>query len=206
MKIPALKLVPPAAVIRTVTPRRHANTHYRSREYLTDAEVNRLIKAAAKNRHGHRDATMVLTAFRHGLRAKELVELRWDAVDFNTATLHVARAKQGAESLHPIRGDEMRALRKLQREQASPSPFAFVSERGTPFTPAGFARKVERAGVEAKLGFQCHAHMLRHGCGFHLANNGADTRAIQDYLGHKNIAHTVRYTALTSNRFRDFFK
>ena len=142
-----LKLVAPATVNRTVTPRRRPNAELRTREYLTEAEVERLIEAAKGNRWGHRDATMVLVAYRHGLRAAELVDLRWDQVDFNTATLHVRRVKQGTPSTHPILGDEMRALRRLQREQEPKSPFVFTSERGAPFTTAGFARMIERAGM-----------------------------------------------------------
>ena len=135
---------------------------------------------------------MILIAYRHGLRVSELVDLRWDQIDFTTATLHVRRVKKGSPSTHPILGDELRALRRLQREQEPKSPFVFTSERGSPFTTAGFARMVERAGVEAKLGFKAHPHMLRHACCF-APNAGHDTRALQAYLGHKNIQHTVRY-------------
>jgi site-specific recombinase XerD len=103
-------------------------------------------------------------------------------------------------------GDELRALRRLQREQDSKSPFVFTSERGVPFTTAGFARMIERAGAKAKLGFKAHPHMLRHACGYKLANDGHDTRALQAYLGHKNIQHTVRYTELSPNRFKDFWR
>jgi integrase len=102
-------------------------------------------------------------------------------------------------------GDEIRALRRLQRESA-PGPFLFVSERGAPFTPAGFAKLVERAGAEAGFDFKAHPQMLRHGCGFALANAGHDTRALQAYLGHRNIQHTVRYTELAPNRFKDFWR
>ena len=112
------------------------------------------MEAAKGNRWGLRDATMVLVAYRHGLRSSELVDLRWDQVDFETATLHVRRVKKGTPSTHPILGDELRALRRLQREQAPKSPFVFTSERGAPFTTAGFARMVERAGSEAKLGLR----------------------------------------------------
>ena len=112
----------------------------------------------------HRDATMILVAYRHGLRASELVDLRWDQFDFDTANLSVRRAKKGSPSTHPIRGDELRALRKLQREQEPKSPFVFASERGSPFTTAGFARMVERAGMAAELDFKAHPHMLRHAC------------------------------------------
>jgi integrase len=117
-----LKLVTPAIVKRTVTPRRLPNGKLRTREYMTEAEVERLMKAAGRNRHGHRDATMVLVAYRHGLRASELVDLRWSQVEFGTAALHVRRVKQGTPSTHPILGDELRALRRLQREQEPRSP------------------------------------------------------------------------------------
>jgi integrase len=149
---------------------------------------------------------MVLVAYRHGLRASELTDLRWEQVDFRTATLHVRRVKQGTPSTHPILGDELRALRLLQREQEPRSPFVFTSERGAPFTTAGFARMVERAGKAAKLTFKPHPHMLRHACGFALANRGHDTRALQAYLGHRNIQHTVRYTELSPTRFKNFWR
>jgi integrase len=201
-----LKLVTPTIVNRTVTPTRLPNADLRTREYLTEAEVERLISAARNNRWGHRDATMILVAYRHGLRVSELVDLRWDQVDFRTAALHVRRVKQGTPSTHPIIGDELRALRRLQREQEPKSAFVFTSERGVPFGTAGFARIVERAGSEARLGFKAHPHMLRHACGYALANRGHDTRALQAYLGHRNIQHTVRYTELSPTRFRDFWR
>ena len=201
-----LKLVTPATVNRTVRPKRPPNSELRTREYLTEAEVERLMKAATRNRWGHRDSAMVLVAYRHGLRVSELVDLRWEQVEFRTATLHVRRVKQGTPSTHPVLGDELRALRRLQREQEPKSPFVFTSERGAPFSPAGFARMVERAGVEAKLGFKPHPHMLRHACGYTLANKGHDTRALQAYLGHRNIQHTVRYTELSPTRFKEFWR
>ncbi|MCC8953124.1 tyrosine-type recombinase/integrase [Bradyrhizobium sp. Pear77] len=187
-------------------PLRRKNAELRTREYLTDDEVQSLMQAAKANRQGHRDATMILMAYRHGFRASELTDLRWDQIGFTSASLHVRRVKQGTPSTHPILGDELRALRKLQREQEPESQFVFTSERGTPFTTAGFARMVERAGTEAKLGFKAHPHMLRHACGYALANKGNDTRSLQAYLGHKNIQHTVRYTELSPARFRDFWR
>jgi len=149
---------------------------------------------------------MVLVANSHGLRASEMVDLRWDQVDFKTGVLHVRRVKQGAPSTHPILGDELRAPRRLQREQEPKSPFVFTSERCSPFTTAGFARMIERAGKVAKLAFKAHPHMLRHACGFMLANKGHDTRALQAHLGHRNIQHTVRYTEMSPTRFRDFWR
>jgi site-specific recombinase XerD len=201
-----LRLVAPAITNRTVTPKRPPNRQLRTREYLTEAEVERLMEAAKANRWGHRDSTMLLVAYRHGLRAAELVDLRWDQVEFRTASLHVRRVKHGSPSTHPILGDELRALRRLQREQDPKSPFVFTSERGAPFSTAGFARMIERVSREAKLSFKAHPHMLRHACGYALANKGHDTRALQAYLGHRNIQHTVQYTELTPTRFKNFWR
>ena len=177
------------------------------REYLTEKEVSQLCDAArARGRWGHRDATMILLAYRHGFRPAELVDLQWQQIEFASAALHVRRVKRGTPSTHPILGDELRALRRLRREQKPKSLFVFTSERGAPFTTAGFARMVERAGAEARLGFKAHPHMLRHACGYALADRGHDTRALQAYLGHRNIQHTVRYTELSPTRFKDFWR
>jgi len=206
---PHLALVTPGSNYGTVGPRppaRQRNADVRAREYLTGAEIDRLIITAKKNRHGHRNATMILVAYRHGLRVSELVTLRWEAVDFNQGQLHVNRAKNGSPAVHLIPGRELRALRQLQREQDPASPFVFTSERGAPLTSAGFRKLIARLGVAAQFKFLVHPHMLRHACGFKLANEGHDTRSLQAYLGHKNIHHTVRYTELTSARFKDFWK
>jgi integrase len=200
-----LRLVAPTTENRTVTPKRLPNSKLRTREYLTDAEVEKLIKATADNRHSHRDALMVLLAYRHGLRAAEVVDLRWEQIDFKTASLHVCRVKNGTPATHPLTGREMRELRRHQRE-TPPSPFVFVSERGAPLTPVGFSRMIERAGSAADLGVKAHAHMLRHACGFKLAKDGVDTRALQAYLGHRNIQNTTRYTALAPDRFKGFWR
>jgi type 1 fimbriae regulatory protein FimB/type 1 fimbriae regulatory protein FimE len=198
----ALKLVSPTAEKRTIpTPRRLPNAELRTREYLTKAEVEQLMAAARKNREGARDATMILVAFRHGLRASELTDLRWDQVDFGQGVLHVRRVKNGSASTHPLDGEELRALRRLRRESPE-SPFVFVSMRGAPFTVSGFRRLVERAGQDAGLEIKVHPHMLRHACGFILANRGVDTRTLQAYLGHRNIQHTVKYTELSASRFK----
>jgi integrase len=149
---------------------------------------------------------MVLLAFRHGLRASELVDLRWEQVDLENAILHVRRVKQGTPATHPLTGRELRALRRLQREQRSKSPFVFVSERGAPFSKRGFQAVVERAARAAGFEMKIHPHMLRHSCGYKLANDGIDTRTIQSYLGHKSIQHTVRYTELAPTRFKSLFR
>jgi integrase len=199
-----LKLVAPSIKKPTVMPKRAKNSDLRTREYLTQQEIETLMAAARKNRYGHRDATMILIAFRHGLRASEVADLRWDQVDFNSGVLHIRRVKQGTPSVHPVNGSEMRALRRLLRE-SDRSPFMFITERGAPFTTAGFARMMERAAKSGGLGIKVHPHMLRHACGFALANAGHDTRALQAYLGHKNIQHTVHYTELAPDRFKNFW-
>ena len=199
-----LKLVSPATEKRTVTPLRRPNSELRPREHLTEREVEKLIEAARRNRWAQRDSTMILIAFRHGLRVSELCGLQWSDVEFETGTLHLRRAKGGATATHPLLGDELRALRSLKRD--AKSPFIFVSERNAPFTVSGFAKLVERAGVEAKLPFKAHPHQLRHACGYALANRGTDTRTLQAYLGHRSIQSTVRYTELAPGRFKNLWR
>jgi len=154
--------------------------------------------ARKHGRHGHRDATMILVAYRHGLRASEVCDLQWHQIELSEGCLHVRRVKNGTPSAHPIRGDEMRALRKLRRENLADA-YVFVSERGGPISPIGL-------GEAAKMPSRIHPHMLRHACGYKLANDGHDTRALQHYLGHKNIQHTVRYTELAVDRFKNFWR
>jgi type 1 fimbriae regulatory protein FimB/type 1 fimbriae regulatory protein FimE len=178
----------------------------RSREYLTGTEIDQLIKTARTTRNGHRDATLILVAYRHGLRVSELCNLEWAQIDFNAATMYVRRAKYGTASQHPIRGDELRALRRLQREQDYKSAFVFGSEHGGPFTPDAMNRHIKRIGKKAGLSFPIHAHMLRHSCGYALINNGGDVRAIQAYLGHRSLETTVLYTQLSPNAFKDFWR
>jgi type 1 fimbriae regulatory protein FimB/type 1 fimbriae regulatory protein FimE len=200
-----LRVIEPSNVFRSVAPGRQSNADLRPREYLTVTEVDRLMKAARDGRYGHRDATLILIAFRHGLRATEIADLEWSQVEFGrNAALHVRRAKNGKPSVHPLRGDELRALRELRRQ--TEGGFVFETERGGPFTPDAVNRLVKTIGKRAKLGFSVHAHMLRHACGFALANAGHDTRAIQDWLGHRSIQHTVRYTELSPTRFKDFWR
>jgi len=175
----------------------------RSREHLTPDEVDALIKAAKGNRYAQRDSLMIMMAYRHGLRCRELRDLEWTQVDFKAANLHVNRRKNGSEATHPIQGDELRPLRQLRRDNPH-SRFIFITERGAPFSTNGFASLVARAGEAANLGFKVHPHMLRHACGFRLANDRQPTRNIQAYLGHKNIQHTVKYTALSPAQFNDF--
>jgi integrase len=201
-----LEFMPPRSENRTVMPDRPLNSELRTREYLTKGEIEKLRKTARKGRHGQRDDTLLLIAFRHGLRAVEIANLEWSQVEWGrNATLHVHRVKNGKPSQHPLQGDEIRALRELQRN-APASKFVFETERKTPFTPDGINMLVKRLGERAELSLPIHAHMLRHSCGHALANAGHDTRAIQDWLGHRAIQHTVRYTELAPARFRDFWR
>ena len=200
-----LRIVDPRNNFRSV-PVRPPNSELRSREYLTPAEVERLTKAARNGRNGHRDATLILIAFRHGLRAVEICDLEWSQVEFGrSASLHVRRAKNGKASVHPLRGDEIRALRELRR-QFPDSGYVFATERGGPFTSDAVNRLIKRISERAGFGFLVHTHMLRHACGFALANAGHDTRAIQDWLGHRAIQHTVKYTELAPTRFKNFWR
>ena len=195
-----------AAFSAKFPPAKPKNTDRRAREYLTPAEVTQLMRAARHvGRHGHRDATLILLMYRHGLRVSEVTSLRWDAIDWKTALVHVRRLKQGVAATHPLHGPELRALRKLHH--ATPErTYVFLSERGSPLSDRTIRHIMLRAGLDAQLPFPVHPHMLRHACGFYLANKGIDTRAIQQYLGHRHIQHTVRYTELAPQRFRDFWE
>lgn len=162
----------------SIPPPRLTNAARRRREYLTPDEVEKVLQGAGKlGRHGARDRTLLLIAYRHGLRVSELVTLRWDQVDLKAGLLHVARVKNGLPSTHPIRGPEIRALRELKRGYPT-SPYLFVSELGGPMTAATVRKLMARAGEYAKLPFPIHPHMLRHSTGYKLANDGHDTRSI----------------------------
>jgi integrase len=167
------------------------NAERRSREHLTPAEIDRLMAAAQR-------------LGRHGLRVSELVGLRREQVDLHQGLLHVRRCKNGLASTHPLRGPELRALRKVLRDDPE-TAYVFTSERRAPMTAATFRKLIARAGDAAKLGMPIHPHMLRHSTGFKLANDGQDTRAIQHYLGHKNIQYTALYTQLAPDRFNNFW-
>jgi integrase len=157
----------PTTVNGKVPPRRLPNAERRPREYLTPEEVERLITAAQKRigaRTPHRDATLILMAYRHGLRASELCSLRWDMLDLSQGRYHVTRRKNGRPSVHLLRGTEIRALRRLQREQVPQSVYVFTTERRGPLTPAAFRKLLAVIGAAAGLPFPVHPHMLRHAC------------------------------------------
>ena len=195
----------PDNVLRKV-PSRPKNRDVRSREHLLPDEVDALMKAAGQvGRHPLRDKALILVAYRHGLRVSELVGLKWDQINLKRAQMHVNRLKNGSPATHPIEGDELRLLRRLQREYPD-APFVFITERGGPLTRSTVSKLVARAGQNAGLPFPTHPHMLRHGTGFYLANKGVPTRTIQAYLGHKSIQHTVRYTELSPMAFKSLWR
>jgi type 1 fimbriae regulatory protein FimE len=185
-------------------PIRRRNADVRTREHLTPQEVSRLHKTAgAIGRYGARDALMIRVAYVHGLRASELVRLQWTDVDFESRTLHVRRLKGSLPAMHQLTTDEIRSLKRLPGPRIG---YMFKSERNGPLTANGFGKIVARAGRLAGLGLPVHPHMLRHSCGYKLANEGKDTRSIQGYLGHSNIQNTVRYTVLAGDRFKNFWR
>ncbi len=177
----------------------------RDREYLQPHEVESMIQAARKvGRHRVRDAGIILLMFRHGLRTAELIALKWSQIDLKGGYIQIHRVKHGHDSIHPLRSPELRALRQIKRDYPD-TQYVFVSERKAPLSTRSIRVIVARAGKLAGLPFSAHPHQLRHACGYYLAATGHDTRAIQDYLGHKNIHHTVRYTQMSPQRFENFF-
>ena len=182
-------------------PPRGKNADRRPREFLTADEVDRLIATAKqRGRWGQRDAAAILLAFSHGLRVSELVALTWAQIDFRDGVIHVRRRKNGRDSTQLLRGAEVRVLKQLRREWPD-GQFILQSERGGPISAAGFRIMLARTGKAAGFAWLVHPHQLRHATGYALANKGVDTRTLQHYLGHRSIAHTVRYTELAADRF-----
>jgi site-specific recombinase XerD len=174
----------------------------RLRDYLTRDEVAALLRSSKKSRYAARNRGMILIAYRHGLRASEVTNLRVSDLDLSTGTIYCRRAKNSRSSLHPMKPDEVVALQKvLQQRKLQTSDYVFQSERAERMSRSAFWRVVAHAGERAGLPVKAYAHQLRHACGYYLANKGCDLRLIQDYLGHKQIQNTVRYTALNPARF-----
>lgn len=190
---------------RPLPPRKPHNAECRTREFLTPREVDQLLEAARKCcRHKERDSTIILMMFTHGLRVSELVSLTWSQLDLEEGLFHVRRLKRGKPATHYLTSKELRALRQM-RKQTGDFTHVFISERLAPVSAAGIRRMIRLVGLEAGLGPYIHPHMLRHATGYKLANDGRDTRTIQDYLGHRNINHTVRYTEIAPERFKGLF-
>jgi integrase len=191
----------------TAPPPRRFNRDVRPREYLTPKEVERLIAATKKGgrRYGLRDATMILMAYRHGLRVSELCALTWDQIDFSHGLIHVRRLKNGVPSVHQLGGEEMRSLRALKRADGA-SRYVFMTERGATHDNGRFSKDAGVTRCRRQVPLSVHPHTLRHACGLKLANDGRDTRALQHYLGHKYIMQTVKYTELSPGRFKGFWE
>jgi site-specific recombinase XerD len=203
MKSSHLKLVK-STVMRPVG--RKANAAYRVREHLTEAEMDKLLAALRRNRHGHRDWLIGLLIYRHGLRVSEACDLRWDDIDLPKRTVAIRRLKGSTDSVHYLERDELAGLKRLQREPGAKAGYVFQNERSQPFGRMGIARMIERAGEAAKMAFPVHVHMLRHSTGYALANRGMDTRRLQHFLGHASITNTVRYTAMSPEPFKDIWR
>ena len=188
---------------------RLGNDAYRVREHLTEAEMDKLLAALKRNRHGHRDWLIGLIIYRHGLRVSEACDLRWDDIDLPKRTIIVRGLKGSTDSVHYLERDEVNGLKLLHRQQQAngmKDAYVFINERGQPFGRMGIGRMIERAGDAAKLPFPVHVHMLRHSTGYALAARGMDTRRLQHFLGHASITNTVRYTAMSPEPFKDIWR
>jgi type 1 fimbriae regulatory protein FimB len=151
----------------------------------------------------------MLLMFRHGLRVLEACRLKLDQVDSDSRVLHITRLKHGLSTTQPLRGDELRAIGAWLKQRARMKPTGkafFVSEQRKALHRSTVNAALKKYSERATLPFLAHPHMLRHACGFALADQEADTRLIQDYLGHRNIQHTVQYTASNPARFEKLWR
>jgi integrase len=187
-------------VTRRFVPSTATDAHERAKDFLDETEMEKLLEAARRGRHGARNHLLILLMYRHGLRASEVVELRVNEINLERARTWVRRAKNGLSTEHPLQGDELRAIKRYLRLRNSTLPWLFASERGAPLTRKGVDYIVRQAAARAGLR-GVHAHTLRHSCGFALANRGVEQRVLQDWLGHRDPKHTSYYTRIAARRF-----
>ena len=182
-----------------------ADGHERGKNFLSEKEIDRLLGASRKNRHGIRDHLILLMMYRPGLRVSEVISIKLADLNLQQGRLWIRRLKNGLSVEQPLAGDELRAIKRYLKTRDSALPWLFLSERGQPMTRQSVNYIIATAGTRAKLG-SVHPHMLRHSCGFYLANKGYDLRLIQDYLGHRDPKHTAHYTRVASHRFENLWK
>ena len=201
-----LTLPQPAQTRRSTEHAKAPRQRRKAPRFLTEPQVEGLRQTVKKtSRNPHRDSTMILVAYRHGLRVGEVTELRWEDVHLERAEIYVRRLKGSKSTMHSLQGDELRALGKLRREKTSSLSFVFISEQGGPLSVEAVEYMLKRAGQAAGIP-HVHPHMLRHGCGYRLVNQGANTRTIQDYFGHRDVRHTELYTEVDASRFRGLWR
>lgn len=175
------------------------------RNYLTENEIHNILRTASKGNYYHRDYCMIMMSFLHGLRVSEVISLKMEDYDHLSMKINIHRLKGGFSTIHPLLLEENHTLQQwlIERKKwiKGESPWLFVSHSGNKLSRQRFYNLLREYGKKSNLPLDIYPHMLRHACGYHLAERGNDTRLIQDYLGHRNIRHTVRYTAANAARF-----
>jgi type 1 fimbriae regulatory protein FimB len=206
--MPRLTLVVPKAEVNRKV-QSETKSRVREKEYLTDSEVEALIRAAGQGRHGVRDQLLITLAWRHGLRCEELTGLKLSQVNLDARELHVIRVKGSISNHHPLSEDEVRLIKRWLKVRAesrgSSSDQLFLNERGEGLQPHAFNHLLNTIGARADFTFKLYPHILRHSCGFHLAGKGTDAFRIAAYLGHKNIQNSLRYVHSSAHGFKNLW-